>query len=57
VEHPREVAVTPEGEDERVGKVMRVKITLAGGREVESESPPDVPMRTDTLVLLRSTIS
>lgn len=48
---PREVAVKPNGKDGTVGKVMRVKVTLADGKEIENESPPEVPMRTDTLEL------
>jgi hypothetical protein len=50
---PRELAVKPNGKDGTVGKVIRVKVTLAGGKEIENESPPEVPMRTDTLELPR----
>jgi hypothetical protein len=50
---PRELAVKPNGKDGTVGKVMRVKVTLAGGRTIENESPPEIPMRTDALELPR----
>jgi hypothetical protein len=50
---PREIAVKPNGKDGRPGKVIRVKVTLEGGKEIENESPPEVPMQTDALELPR----
>jgi hypothetical protein len=50
---PRELSVKPDGDDGTVGRVIRVSVTLADGKEVEAESPPEVPMQTDALELPR----
>jgi hypothetical protein len=50
---PRELSVKPDGDDGTVGRVIRVSVTLADGKEIEAESPPEVPMQTDALELPR----
>jgi hypothetical protein len=54
---PRELSVKPDGDDGAVGRVIRVSVTLAGGKEIEAESPPEVPMQTDTLELPRPRVT
>jgi hypothetical protein len=46
---PRELAVLPKNDSGAIGRVVRVTITLAGGRRLESQSPSDVPIPTDVL--------